>query len=291
MGTNRKLAIACSSGLSKRLVHKLGCNTSLLHVHIDVRTANDKGCVATAIDIANLRGRNDTNHRIGLGIVIETGFNQGFLDSFFIRLVNSAQCCRSVLFELCFGSWCVDVLVVFILYICIVISIDGIGSIHAQASAIQAADEDRLTAFLLDFYVDRAINVSLGIVTSIYGSEVSIGYFQINVASDIGIRGPTEELSHVIYAFHLYANFAIDVRILAGTIGLIDNHGTVGSRLIDRFGLLADVALLVAAAIDVVNASANDVCRCCARAIPVVGVTLLKRCGIRLEMSHIGIGR
>ena len=66
---------------------------TILHVHIDVGTANHVSLIATAKDGANLSGRNDIDTGVMLGIAIEVVGQQGFLDRIFICLINARQGC------------------------------------------------------------------------------------------------------------------------------------------------------------------------------------------------------
>ena len=65
------------------LVGILGRHHTILHIHIDVRIANDHSLVATAKDFTNLGGRDDVQHGVGLRVAPEVGLTQSLLLLFF----------------------------------------------------------------------------------------------------------------------------------------------------------------------------------------------------------------
>ena len=65
-----------------RFINELGSNHALLHVHIDVGTADEFSSITATVDIANLRGGDYIDFRIGLGQSPESVAQQGIFDDF-----------------------------------------------------------------------------------------------------------------------------------------------------------------------------------------------------------------
>ena len=190
-------------------------HNSFFHVHIDMRTANHQGLVATAVDGADTCGRDDVDLRITVRgrqcAIIGSFQSDAALD--FLATVSR------VIFLDCFIS-----AVGFLLE-----SIDRVGGI--VTAAVQFVDEDGLTAFLLDIDDNRTVDGAGNVVSAEDLVEGSVGDVHRHTAVHVGILGTAVHDIHILHTVHLHTDVAVDLSALASTIGRTYVHRT-------GFGLL-----------------------------------------------------
>ena len=88
---------------------------------------------------------------------------------------------------------------------------------------------------------------------------------------------------------HGHVGSSVDFSVLSGTVSLIGNNRAVCRVLINRQCQHTDVALLVTTAIDVVNASANDVGLGFALTVHIVGLSVVFIGGIAVLNGFVRI--
>ena len=102
-----------------------------------------------------------------------------------------------------------------------VIAIDRIaGEITAR---IQRVNDDGLAGLLLYLDGDRTVDTSASIITAIYLTINTVGDDEFHIIVHVGIGGTSKELTHIIDALGFQTGLPVNLGILAGIVGLIND--------------------------------------------------------------------
>ena len=174
------------------------------------------------------------------------------------------------------------------------IPIDRVGSLIA--AAIQFADNDGLTANLIDIHFDGSFNGATDVVAAEHTVESSVGDIQRDITMDVGSLSATIDILQARDTRHQQDGIGIHGRTLTTTVSLVNMEMTALHIVKQGQGRLTHVTLGVRAAKDTMDETAININRSLTGAIAKQGGALFFRTGGRVivraisRITHIGTG-